>query len=40
VGISWLTVELLASEDDVPFVELGFQLLGWLFGWVGLVNLV
>ena len=30
--ISWLTIDLLASEDDVPFAELGFRLLGWLFG--------
>jgi len=36
MGISWLTVEPLASEDDVPFMEIGF----WLLGWVGLVNLV
>jgi hypothetical protein len=40
VGISWLTFELLGSEDNVLFMQLGFRLLGWLFGWVGLVNLV
>jgi hypothetical protein len=35
VGISWLTVKLLASEDKVHFVELGFRLVGWVgLGWL------